>query len=97
MKTQVKHLMTTGDNLTASDRQHVLAAYVHRFTGEHKPQWASKPWKDGKPYPVQHATDADWLARTRFHVRTNGRLDHRFTTCESNPSWPFNPELRVKG
>lgn len=86
--------MMTGDKLTAADQHRVLARYVHRFTGEHKPQWATKPWKDGQAYPVQHATDAEWLQNTRFHVRANGELDDRFKSCESNPTWPLNPELR---
>ena len=83
-----------GIELHPDDRRHVLAAYVHRFTGEHRPAWAHKPWKDGKPYPVQFADDADWLAHTRFAVRGNGRLDRRVNRCESSPTWPNNPELR---
>jgi hypothetical protein len=83
-----------GSDLGPSDRQHVLAAYVHRFTREHKPAWANRPWKDGQPYPVQFASDADWLANTRFTVRVGGRLDQRVHHCASNPTWPDNPELR---
>lgn len=83
-----------GTELTAEDRQRVLSAFVHRYTREHKPQWANQPWKDGKPYPVQFASDADWLAHTRFAVRPNGRIDRRIHSCESNPTWPDNPELR---
>lgn len=83
-----------GSELFSEDQQHALRCFVHRFTGEHKPDWARKPWKDGKPYPVQHATDADWLNETRFAVRSDGRLDQRVQHCEGTPSWPFNPELR---
>ena len=78
--------MLNGTQLCASDQQHVLAAFVHRFTAEHKPAWASEPWKDGQPYPVQFAGDADWLANTRFAVRKNGRLDDRVHHCESSPA-----------
>lgn len=83
-----------GSLLHPEDKRHVLAAYVHRFTGEHRPAWASKPWKDGRPYPIQHADDADWLANTYFRVRKDARLDMRVRECHSTPSWPNNPELR---
>jgi len=85
---------TPGNQLTAEDQRHVLAAFVHRFTGEHKPQWANEPWKDGKPYPVQFRDDADWLANTLFVTRNDGRLDQRHKACYSTATWPFNPELR---
>ena len=88
--------MLPGAQLCTADQQHVLAAYVHRFTRDHKPAWASNgnTWKDGQPYPVQFASDADWLAHTRFAVRGDGRLDQRGHWCESSPTWPDNPELR---
>ena len=84
-----------GTELTQEDQRHVLNSFVHRFTREHKPTWASKPWKDGKPYPVQFASDREWLANTRFAVRRNGRLDNRVTECQSSQTWPDNPELRI--
>jgi hypothetical protein len=83
-----------GTELDYVDQKHVLAAYVHRFTGQHKPDWASKEWKDGKPYPVQFKDDGDWLANTLFTVKENGRLDRRVSECQSYPTWPNNPELR---
>lgn len=83
-----------GNWLHPEDQRHVLAAFVHRFTRDHKPEWANKPWKDGKPYPVQFDSDADWLAHTSFAVRNDGRLDGRVHRCESVPTWPDNPELR---
>jgi len=87
--------MLYGTQLCASDQQHVLAAYVHRFTRDHKPAWARWPREDGQVSPVQFASDADWLANTRFAVRKNGRLDGRARYCESSPTWPDNPELRT--
>lgn len=83
-----------GSALQYVDQVYVLSAYVHRFTREHKPDWTRKPWKDGKPYPVQFDSDADWLAHTRFAVRRDGRLDQRVKACQSNATWPDNPELR---
>ena len=81
-----------GSELHPTDQTLVRAAYVHRFTGDHKPAWAND-WKDGKPYPVQFKDDADWLANTFFAVKTNGRLSPKMKQCESHPTWPNNPEL----
>lgn len=83
-----------GSELCAEDQRTVLTAYVHRFTRNHKPDWARKEWKDGKPYPLQFDSDADWLAHTRFAVTKAVRLDARASDCESSPTWPDNPELR---
>lgn len=84
-----------GSELFPADRAYVLAAYCHRFTGNHRPAWASQPWKaDGTPYPLQFASDAEWLANTRFAVGAHGDLDRRSKECLSSPTWPNNPELR---
>ncbi len=66
------------------------ARFVHRFTGDHKPQWAYK----NNQCSVQFADDADWLAHTYFEVTTQGELSNRSRYCESHPTWPNNPELR---
>ena len=84
----------TGSNLRPDVQQQCLARFVHRFTHDHKPAWTRQPWKDGKPYPVQFASDADWLANTWFAITTSGDLDGRVKQCESSPTWPENPELR---
>jgi hypothetical protein len=85
--------MTRGDQLSADDQRKALATYVHRFTKEHRPAWSREPRKDGKPYPVQFASDADWLANTEFPVSPKtGRLASG--DCLSSPTWPDNPELR---
>lgn len=83
-----------GTQLSEQDRRLVLARFVHRFTGNHHPNWAIKEWKDGKPYPLQFADDNDWLDNTMFAVRTDGSLDNRVKHCFSSPTWPLNPELR---
>ena len=83
-----------GSMLTINDQQYVLRTYVGRFTKEHRPNWASKEWKDGQPYPVQFKSDQEWLENTRFLVRKDGHLDMRATSCYSTPTWPDNPELR---
>lgn len=84
----------TGNALTREDQCRVLAAYVHRFTGNHVPAWARKPRPDGKRYPLQFANDDDWLRHTLFVIRSDGRLDDRVRQCHSRPTWPHNPELR---
>lgn len=80
-----------GTELHKDDQRYVLGAYVHRYTGNHKPQWAVNT-----NYPLQFINDADWLAHTSFRVTTKGRLDSRCRFCQSSPTWPNNPELRKK-
>ena len=77
-----------GTELHPDDQKHVLNAYVHRFTKEHKPQWANEPRSDGTAYMPLHASDADWLQNTKFAVNKDGRLNHRVKACESTPTWP---------
>jgi len=83
-----------GDHLSPRLQSRVKARYVHRFTREHKPAWAKQEWRDGKPYPLQFDSDADWLAHTEFPVTIKGELADRPTHCYSTPTWPDNPELR---
>lgn len=83
-----------GSQLSESAKREALSRFVHRFTGEHRPQWATKPRPDGSPYPVQFRDDADWLANTRFTIRKDGELARNVRCCYSTPTWPFNPELR---
>lgn len=87
-------LTAKGTKLTPADRKYVLSAFVNRFTREHKPKWAVEPRGNGQPYPVQFASDEEWLANTRFAVTRSGRLDQRVGECHSVPTWPDNPELR---
>ena len=77
-----------GTELHPDDQKHVLNAYVHRFTKEHKPQWTNEPRSDGTAYMPQHASDADWLQNTTFKVKNDGRLDSRVKQCHSTPTWP---------
>jgi hypothetical protein len=74
-----------GTNLTDADRRYVLAAYVHRFTGDHTPTWVKR---QKRPCKMQFKDDADWLANTLFFIRKDGRLDRRAKRCESTPTWP---------
>lgn len=85
---------TKGTDLYHVDRLAVLNSFVHRYTGDHKPQWAQKEWKDGKPYPLHFASDEEWLTHTEFRTRNDGRLDGRAKFCLSRPTFPNNPEAR---
>ena len=82
-------LTRRGIALCPEDREHALRAYVNRYTGSHKPAWA-RPSD-----PVQFTDDKDWLANTFFAVRRDGRLNLAYRFCESRPTWPKNPELRM--
>jgi hypothetical protein len=83
-----------GSELPYSTQREVLRCFVHRYTAEHVPSWARGELKDGKPYPVQFASDKDWLENTLFQVTKAGNLSNRHSYCESHPTWPDNPELR---
>jgi len=90
-----------GADLSPETKRDALRTYVHRYTGDNSPMWAmGEVMKDGKPYPLQFGSDADWLANTEFPVTRSGRLtrygDHR-DSCFSRPTWPHNPELRTLG
>jgi hypothetical protein len=42
------------------------AQYVHRYTMEHVPNWASTPAPNGKYYAPQYKTDREWYANSEF-------------------------------
>lgn len=86
-----------GHELHPDDQKHVLAAYVHRYTGEHKPQWANKKRPDGSDYKPQHKNDADWLKHTEFAVKKNGRLHQGVGSCRSTPSLPMSEAVQYGG
>lgn len=68
--------------------EHACAVYVHRYTMEHKPDWARKPRPDGKQYQPQYRTDREWYDNTSFP----GEIGHigRITECYSrNATWPL--------
>jgi hypothetical protein len=71
--------------------------FVHRYTGEHRPQWAARTYADGRSYPVHFADDLEWLNNSYFAVTAAGFLDDRVVSCHSHPTWPNNPELRPQG
>jgi hypothetical protein len=83
-----------GTELSPDQQKEVKAKFVHRYTGNNKPEWTKQTWKDGKPYPLHFKDDADWLANTSFAVTKTGKLHGGTKYCNSSPSYPNNPELR---
>ena len=72
-----------GSDLCPEDKEEVFRCYRWRSTiGNHRPG-----------YRPQFKDDAEWLENTIFHVTKDQRLDFRFCTCESTPTWPegINP------
>ena len=84
-----------GSQLSRRVQKMALASFVHRFTGDHRPEWSYSHWKDGMTYPLQFADDRDWLENTEFALTAAGELDKRIDYCRSTPTWPLNPELRL--
>jgi hypothetical protein len=74
-----------GTELNASDRQHVLAAYVYRNTVENIRRNAAAVKRAGGSLPP--ITDAQWLEITQFTVTNAGRLDQRVHHCHLIPAW----------
>lgn len=75
-----------GHTLHPDDQKHVLNAYVHRYTGDHTPNWVKNDARyQGHPH---FHNDKDWLQNTKFKVKKNGRLHAGARHCESNPTWP---------
>jgi hypothetical protein len=87
-----------GCDLSPEDRAEVLRRFVHRYTGNHTPEWVIRHRREHGNrthiYPLQFATDVEWLAHTRFKVTAEGRLHKGSCYCESFPTWPSNAELR---
>ena len=94
---------TIRNNAQGPDSQRVTSfaeaksMYVHRFTKEHVPAWASKTPADSggtstQHYAPQYTTDREWYDNTKFPGE--GHIHHRADHCESsNPSWPLGQWL----
>jgi hypothetical protein len=80
-----------GTELIKSEQREVLAAFTNRYTEDRIPKWV---YTADRPYPVQFASDEDWLEHTWFEVDSDGGLIPGVKYCESSPTWPRNPELR---
>ena len=75
-----------GKKLNPEQHKKVLNAYVHRYTGEHKPAWAKKTMPNGEACKPTHKTDKDWVHDHAFYFNkgTNnlsGRYQHAEPAC----------------
>jgi len=75
----IKTQYLKGTDLCHEDQGTVLRGYMMRSTID-STGYGNKP---------QFKDDDDWLENTIFHVTKDNRLDHRFNTCESTPTWPL--------
>lgn len=85
-----------GSDLGPYLQEQVKRVFIHRFTGEHLPEWAKLPHADGSAYELQFANDADWLANTYFWITAKGELAKRPNSCYSTPTWPNRPKEPAK-
>lgn len=68
------------------------ARYVHRFTCEHVPAWATVPAPNGRYYAPQYATDREWYNKTAFKGEPAWLgLTNECTSLK--PSWPLGQWL----
>jgi hypothetical protein len=72
-----------GSELPARLQREALARFVYRYTGEHRPCWATGQ------YMPQFRDDQDWLGHTYFYVTNRGEIAKRPGRCDSYPTWPF--------
>jgi hypothetical protein len=83
-------IVMQGSALCEADQSQVLRAYVHRYTGDHRPNWVD----DKTPLHFKH--DNEWLDNTYFAVNHHGRLRASVRDCYSRPTFPNHPEHRSK-
>lgn len=82
---------TKGSELSPELQKQVKAQFVHRHTGDNKPAWAIQ-----NKAPLHFKNDKEWLENTHFAVTKKGDLHKGTKYCNSNPTFPNNPELRKK-
>lgn len=66
--------LVKGARLTSAQKRAVLAAFVHRFTGEHRPAWSLQKMPNGGSYAPTHATDTEWVNDHAFYITAQGAL-----------------------
>lgn len=66
------------------------AAYIHRFTMEHIPEWAKEQGPDGKFYAPQYRTDQEWYDNTKFPPHNPHARSAKDTSAWSTgQTWPL--------
>ena len=66
--------LINGSKLSDDLKRTVLEKFVHRFTRDHKPEWANGLRESGKPWRVRFESDQDWLENTEFCIADDGHL-----------------------
>lgn len=66
-----------GSLLREDQKKAVKDLFIHRYTGDHTPDWVSPPF-DGHPH---YESDDEWLANTTFQMTRHGELDRRCHYC----------------
>ncbi len=61
--------------------------YVHRFTLDHTPSWASTQCAYGKYYAPQYESDEEWYANTLFPSEEG--CPWKDNCMSSNQTWPL--------
>ncbi len=67
--------------------QNARAIYVNRFTMEHVPDYAARPF-DGKYYAPQFRSDREWYDNTRFPGET-GHISGGTDCYTRGQTWPL--------
>lgn len=70
--------------------------YVHRYTMEHKPQWAHDPAPNGKMYAPQYRSDREWYDNTLFGKDAMEYGARRGDCVSRNQTWPLGHWLEAK-
>lgn len=66
--------------------------FVHRFTMEYRPYWASRAAPNGKFYAPQFHSDREWYESTKFHGE-DGHIGGRRECTTSGQTWPLGQWL----
>ena len=74
-----------GTDLRFDVQREALARFVHRMTREtvaRFPDFAAYMFRNGYRMPI--VSDREWLERTLFWVRDDGRLSNRHRYCQTD-------------
>lgn len=71
--------LVRGTDLPKHLQEEAKASFIYRFTGEHRPLWASR---DQSP---MYRDDNHWLAHTQFHITVKGKIAKRKSCISSLP------------
>lgn len=67
--------------------EQACAQYVHRYTMDHKPQWAEQLAPNGKAYAPHYRSDREWYENTLFYGESE--MATRNSCYSSGATWPL--------